>query len=69
MPTANPAMTETAYRRAGRADTPAAVMTLTGSVVKTAVLVVILLATASYTWGQAAAGETAVAYGQGVQIS
>lgn len=63
MPTANPAMTETAYRRAGRADTPAAVMTLTGAVVKTAVLVVILLVTASYTWGQAAAGETTLAYG------
>lgn len=56
MATANPAMTEAAYRRAGRADTPAAVMTLGGSVAKTAVLVVILLAAAAFTWSEAAAG-------------
>ena len=63
MATANPAMTEAAYVRAGRADTPAAVMTLGGSVVKSAALVAILLAAAAYTWSEAAAGETGVAYG------
>jgi uncharacterized YccA/Bax inhibitor family protein len=63
MATANPAMTEAAYQRAGRADTPAAVMTLQGSVAKSAVLVVILLVTAAFTWSQATEGETGVAYG------
>jgi len=38
-------------------------MTLQGSVVKTAILVAILLVTAAYTWSQAAAGNTTVAYG------
>ena len=42
MATANPAMTEAAYSRAGRADTLAGVMTLQGSVVKTSLLVVLL---------------------------
>lgn len=63
MATANPAMNEAVYRRAGRANTPTQVMTLQGSVVKTAILMVILLVTASYTWSQAAAGDTTVAYG------
>ncbi len=63
MATANPAMNEAVYQRAGRADTPTQVMTLQGTVVKTAILMVILLVTASYTWSQAAAGDTTLAYG------
>ena len=63
MATANPAMNEAVYRRAGRADTPTSVMTIRGSVLKTAILVVILLVTAAYTWTQFAEGATSVAYG------
>jgi len=63
MATANPAMSEAVYRRAGVATTPSRVMTIQGSVLKTAILVVILLATAAYTWAQAAAGATGLAYG------
>ena len=63
MATANPAMSEAVYRRAGLADTPTQVMTVQGSVLKTAILVVILLATAAYTWSQAVAGSTPIAYG------
>ncbi len=54
MATANPAMNEEVYRRAGLADTPTRAMTVQGTVLKTAILVVILLATAAYTWAQAA---------------
>jgi uncharacterized YccA/Bax inhibitor family protein len=63
MATANPAMNEAVYRRAGLAEMPTEAMTIQGSVVKTAILVVILLVTAGYTWSQAVAGNTAVAYG------
>jgi uncharacterized YccA/Bax inhibitor family protein len=63
MATANPAMNEAVYRRAGLADTPTQAMTIQGTVVKTAILVLILLVTAAYTWSQAAAGATPVAYG------
>jgi uncharacterized YccA/Bax inhibitor family protein len=63
MATANPAMNEEVYRRAGVADTPTGAMTLQGTVLKTAVLVAVLLAPAAYTWAQAAAGATTVAYG------
>jgi uncharacterized YccA/Bax inhibitor family protein len=63
MATANPAMNEEVYRRAGLADTPTRAMTLQGTVLKTAILVVILLITAAYTWAQAAAGATTLAYG------
>jgi len=38
-------------------------MTLQGAVGKTALLVVILLVTAAYTWSQAAAGDASVVYG------
>jgi len=55
-------MSEAVYRRAGLAATPAQAMTVRGTVLKTAILVLILLATAGYTWSQAAAGSTA-AYG------
>jgi uncharacterized YccA/Bax inhibitor family protein len=50
MASANPAMSAEVFRRAGRADTPAAVMTLQGSVLKTSILVIILLATGAYAW-------------------
>jgi uncharacterized YccA/Bax inhibitor family protein len=63
MATANPAMNEAVYRRAGLAATPAQVMTIQGAVLKTALLVLILLVTAAYTWSQAVAGATTVAYG------
>jgi uncharacterized YccA/Bax inhibitor family protein len=63
MATANPAMDEAVYRRAGPADTATGVMTLPGTVIKTALLVLILVLTATYTWSQAAGGNPAVAYG------
>lgn len=63
MATANPAMNEAVYRRAGRAETPTQVMTLQGSVAKTAILMLILLATATFTWSEAVAGATSLAYG------
>jgi len=63
MATANPAMNESVYERAGHADSLTTVMTLQGAVVKTAFLVVIVLLTAAYTWSQAAAGASSVAYG------
>ena len=63
MATANPAMNEAVYRRAGLAAMPTQAMTIQGTVLKTAVLVVILLATGAYTWSLAAAGDTTIAYG------
>jgi uncharacterized YccA/Bax inhibitor family protein len=63
MATANPAMNEAVYQRAGRADSMTGVMTLQGTVLKTAVLVAILLAAAGYTWTQTAAGNMELAYG------
>jgi uncharacterized YccA/Bax inhibitor family protein len=64
MATANPALSEAAYDRAGYAESTANVMTLQGSILKTWVLVVLLLVTAAFTWLQAeqamaAAGEGA----------
>jgi uncharacterized YccA/Bax inhibitor family protein len=63
MASANPAMNEAVYQRAGYADTPTGVMTLQGSVLKTAILIVILLVAAAYTWSQALAGAAPAAYG------
>ncbi len=63
MATANPAMSEAAYRRSGLAANPTQAMTVQGTVLKTAILVVILLTTAAYTWAQAEAGHSTVAYG------
>ena len=63
MATANPAMNEAIYRRAGPAAMPTEAMTIQGSVLKTAILVVILLATAAFTWAQAVAGATTISYG------
>jgi uncharacterized YccA/Bax inhibitor family protein len=55
MATANPAMNESVYDRAGRAFEADSVMTLEGTVVKTAGLLFILMVAALYTWTQAAA--------------
>ena len=63
MATSNPAMSQAVYRRAGLAETPTQAMTIRGSVLKTAIRVVILLAAAAFTWSQAVAGATTVAYG------
>ncbi len=63
MATANPAMNQAVYLRAGQADSAAAVMTLQGTVIKAALLLGIVLATATYTWSQAMAGDTSTAYG------
>jgi uncharacterized YccA/Bax inhibitor family protein len=52
MATANPAMNEAVYQRAALAGTPAQVMTMQGTVVKTAILVAILVVAAGYTWSQ-----------------
>jgi uncharacterized YccA/Bax inhibitor family protein len=57
MATANPAMNEAVYERAGRAYAGTSVMTLEGTVLKTAGLLLILMAAAAYTWSQAAAGS------------
>jgi uncharacterized YccA/Bax inhibitor family protein len=50
MATANPAMNDAVYSRAGYADSAANVMTLQGTALKSILLVAILLATASYSW-------------------
>src|SRR5438132_1238586 len=63
MATANPAMNEAVYRRAGRADSSTSVMSLQGTVLKTGILVLILLFTSGYTWSQTVAGSTSVSYG------
>lgn len=63
MATANPAMNEAVYRRAVRSDTFSPVMTLQGAVVKTAVLLLILLGTATYTWSQSNTGNPQLTYG------
>jgi uncharacterized YccA/Bax inhibitor family protein len=69
MATANPAMNDAAYDRAGYADSAANVMTLQGTVLKTWVLVVLLLATASFTWYQAGTAFTAAEEGIAVPSS
>jgi uncharacterized YccA/Bax inhibitor family protein len=63
MATANPAMSESVYLRSGRADTYGTVMTLPGTALKTALLVVILLATGAYAWTQAFTGSPQLTYG------
>ena len=63
MATANPAMNQAVYLRAGRAESEANVMSLQGTVIKSAVLVAILLVAATFTWSQAAAGTQSTAYG------
>jgi uncharacterized YccA/Bax inhibitor family protein len=63
MATANPAMNMAVYQQAGHAESMSSVMTLQGTVLKTAVLVAILVATAGYTWMQTEAGALKLAYG------
>ncbi len=63
MATANPAMNEAVYGRAGLADSPSHVMTLPGTVCKTALLVVFLLAAATYTWSQTLGGDASLVSG------
>jgi len=63
MATANPAMNEDVYQRAGRAFESTNVMTLQGTAFKTGILLLILVVTGSYTWSQALAGNMAIAYG------
>jgi uncharacterized YccA/Bax inhibitor family protein len=63
MATGNPVLSEAVYRRAGLAETPTQVMTVQGSVLKTAILVVILLGTGTYSWLQTVAGFTPLVYG------
>jgi uncharacterized YccA/Bax inhibitor family protein len=50
MATANPAMNESVYQRAGFADASTSVMTLDGTVFKTAVLLVLLIGGAAVVW-------------------
>ncbi len=57
MATANPAMNEAVYQRAGHAFESSSVMTLEGTVLKTAGLLFILMVAAVYTWSQAMAGS------------
>jgi uncharacterized YccA/Bax inhibitor family protein len=63
MPTSNPAMNEEVYGRAGLAETTVNAMTVQGSVLKSAVLVVILMVTAGYSWVQAQAGPSTMSSG------
>ncbi len=63
MASANPAMSVAVYRRAGLAETPTQAMTVRGTVVKTAILVLILLMTGAYTWHLTVSGSSSLAYG------
>ena len=63
MATSNPAMNEAVYLRSGRAETSTSAMTLQGTVAKTAILLLILLVAAAYTWSQAMNGATTIASG------
>jgi len=63
MATANPAMNEAVYQRAGHTDVYTSAMTLGGTVFKTAILVLILLVAAGYTWLQVRTGAEQIAYG------
>ena len=50
MASANPAVSEAVYRRAGLAPSAAGVMTLQGAVGKTFILLVILIVVAGFAW-------------------
>ncbi len=58
MATANPAMNEAVFHRAGRADMAAPAMTIEGTTFKTAFLMMILSATGIYTYSQATSGAS-----------
>jgi uncharacterized YccA/Bax inhibitor family protein len=62
MATANPAMSEDVYRRAGYAESASSVMTFQGVALKTGILLVLLLIVAMLTWTHVKAGEPADAY-------
>jgi uncharacterized YccA/Bax inhibitor family protein len=62
MPTANPAMNPEVFARAGRAEATTYAMTLQGTVAKTALLLLILLVAAAYTWRQAIDGSPTLAH-------
>lgn len=64
MSSANPVMNDQVYRNVGRSTAASGVMTMEGTVLKTAFLLLIMTATASYTWALAsnpAAGPGAAA--------
>jgi uncharacterized YccA/Bax inhibitor family protein len=63
MASGNPAMNVSVYQRAGYVDVPSYAMTLGGTVVKTAILLVILLVAAAVTWTQVGKGSVELAYG------
>jgi uncharacterized YccA/Bax inhibitor family protein len=56
-------MNAAVYERAGFADSPARVMTIGGSVIKTGILLVILSLAAAFTWSEVRAGDLQLAYG------
>ncbi len=61
MRTSNPALNDRVFEPQAYGATDAAVMTLNGTVVKTAILIGILLTTAAYSWSQTWAGIGATA--------
>lgn len=61
MASANPAVNEAVYRRAGLAPSAAGAMTLPGAIAKSSLLVVILIVAGGFAWSQAEAG--ALGYG------
>lgn len=61
MATANPAISDEVYRRAALAPAGAGVMTIEGTVGKTVILLVILIAVGCFAWSEAEAG--AIGYG------
>ena len=64
MATANPAMNEAVYRRAGYADSPAYAMTLNGTVLKSFALLVILVVAGAITWTKVFQLKEGMAAGQ-----
>lgn len=58
MATANPAMNEAVYRRAMSVGVRDTVMTMQGAIQKTALLLLILVAAATYAWSQAMSGSS-----------
>jgi uncharacterized YccA/Bax inhibitor family protein len=63
MATANPAMSDAVYRRAGYAAEPAQAMTIGGTVLKTTILLVLLLVTGGFAWSQSVSGPTPLGIG------
>jgi uncharacterized YccA/Bax inhibitor family protein len=63
MATANPAANPAIYERAIHEEPVTGVMTLQGAVVKTAILMVILLVTAAFTWSRMLSENATIGYG------